>query len=117
MSWQQSAGERDDCYTDRHVDEEHEPPAEVRAAERDQRTADDRSERCAHADSRAENSECSPALVPAEQLLHEPGHLRIDQAARQTLDYPRHDEQRRVGREAGEQTRRGETSDADLEHE
>ena len=94
---QQPPGQHDHRDTDRDVDEEHQPPAEVRAAECDQRAADERAERGAHPDRRPQHAEGPSPLVAAEQLLHESGHLRVDQAARQPLQHPRRDKHRAVG--------------------
>ena len=66
---QQPPRQSDDDDADRDVDEEHQPPAEGRPAERDQRAADERADRGAEPDRRTEDAEGAAAVVAAEHLL------------------------------------------------
>ena len=83
----------EDRDAERHVDEEDQPPAEVRAAEADQRAADQRADRGGDADGGADRAERPAAVGAGEHLLDQPGHLRVDQAAGQALQHPRGDQQ------------------------
>ena len=79
----------DHCDPDRDVDEEHQPPAHVRPAEGDQPATDQRAQRGADPHRRAEDAERPAPLIAAEQLLHQAGHLRVDQPTGQPLQHPR----------------------------
>ena len=110
------AGDHRDA--DRDVDEEDQPPAEVRAAERDQHAADERADRRAEPDRRTEDAEGPAAVGAAEHLLHQARDLRVDQPAEQALQDAGADQDpggRGEPGRAAEVTH--EAGDADLEHQ
>ena len=116
VSRQEPSGQDDHHDPDRHVDEEDQPPAEVRPTERDQGAARERPERRAEADGRAQRAEGPSALVTAEHLLHQARDLRVDQAAEDPLEHARGDQQLRGRRQPGHGTGDGEAGHAELEH-
>ena len=100
----------------RQVDQEAQPPAVRLAAEPDDQAADDGPGGRRDADRRADEAERAAALVQREQLLHDAGHLRVDQAAGQALEHPAGDEHARGRREPDDDAEDGEGADADQQH-
>ncbi len=113
---QQPPGQEDDDDPDREVDEEHQPPPEAGSAERDQQTTDDGPDRGAEPDRRAEQAERAAAVGPGEHLLHQAGHLGVDQPAEEPLQHTRADQDRRGRGQARQQRGDREAGHADLEH-
>ena len=88
-------GEHQRQGADREVDEEDRTPAAVGAEQRDQRSAEQRSDRSGDPDHGAEVAERLAALLALEHRLDEPADLRCDEAAGQSLDDAGDDEEDR----------------------
>ncbi len=83
--------------------------------QRDQRSARDGPHRRRDADDRALEAERAAPFRPLEELLDEPDHLGVEEAARDALDDPGDDEPGRGGREPGGRAREGEEPEAEDE--
>ena len=88
----QPPGQHNHRHADRDIDEEHQPPALVRSAERNEATADQRPQGGTDADRRSQDAESPATLGAGKQLLHQARYLRVDQAAGQPLQHPRPDQ-------------------------
>ena len=114
---QEPPAQQDDRDPDRDVDEEDQPPAEVRPAERDQGATDERSEGGAEPHRGAERTEGAAALLAAEHLLDQARDLRVDQTSGDALEHPRDDQDLGGRRQPGEGAGDREARDPDLEHQ
>ena len=114
---QPAPGQHEDHDADRHVDEEHQPPAEVGPAERDQARRRRAGRRGADTDGRADGAERPSAGLAGEHLLDQARDLRVDQPAGEALQHPGGDQERRPGREAGQRAGHHEAGDPDQEHQ